>query len=319
MQTSEDLRPDLERALTRALNRGWHKDVLLHFLRRLDQHSFQLCESLLAGRPCGSVHPGAANRLLRILESLQPIPKADLHRFEPASGADSRVTEKVRALIAKAEATTFPEEAEAFMAKAQELITRHAIDEVTLSAGANPAPSEIVVRHVLLEDPYLKPKYVLLAGVAEANRCRAVLLPGYGFATVFGAPSDVEAVEMLFTSLLAQATSFMLTAGRGQGRRTKSFRHAFLLAFSGRISQRLAEATADAVHEAPREQKSSLPALVERERAATAAAGEAFPETRSFALSASNTSGVVAGREAANRASLGHRPVGRRSAALPSG
>lgn len=319
MQTTEDLRPDLERALTRALNRGWHKDVLLHVLRRHDDHAFRLCESLLAGRTIGVLHPVAANRLLRMLEGLQPIPKADLHRFEAASGADARVTEKVRALIAKAEATTFAEEAEAFMAKAQELITRHAIDEVTLSAGRGPAPSEVVVRHVLLEDPYLKPKYVLLSGVAEANRCRAVLLPGYGFATVFGAPSDVEAVEMLFTSLLAQATSFMISAGEGQGRRTKSFRHAFLLAFGGRIAQRLAEATADAVHEAPREQKASLPALVERERAATAAAGEAFPETRSIALSASNGSGVVAGRDAANRASLGHKPMARRSAALPSG
>lgn len=318
MHTTEDLRPQLERALTRALNRGWHKDVLLHMLRRQDDRIFRLCRDLIGGTATGPVHPLAGNLLLRILEQLEPIPKADLRRFD-TGGADAKITEKVRALVAKAEATDFPEEAEAFMAKAQELITRHAIDEVALRSGGQTAASDVVARHVLLDDPYLKPKYVLLSGVAEANRCRAVLLPNYGFATVFGAPSDVEAVEMLFTSLLTQGTSFMLGAGTGQGRRTKSFRHAFLLSFASRIAQRLADATADTVEETPREQRSSLPALVARERAATAAASEAFPRTRSMSLSASNAAGMGAGYAAANRASLGGKAMRQPPASLPAG
>lgn len=318
MQTPHDLRPALEQALTRALNRGWHKDVLLHMLRRQDERAYRLCRQLLEGGPSDAIHPTAGNLLLQILNLLQPIPKADLRRFD-AGGADSKVVEKIRALIAKAEATDFPEEAEAFMAKAQELITRHAIDEVILRSGGRTSPSEVIARHVLLEDPYLRPKYALLGGVADANRCRAVLLPTYGFATVFGAPSDVEAVELLFTSLLTQATSFMLTADRGQGSRKKSFRHAFLLAFANRIGQRLAEATADVVEAAPRQERSSLPALVERERAATAAATNAFPETRRMSMAASNAAGLGAGYAAADRASLGGKAVPRSRGSLPAG
>ena len=318
MQTSEDLQKQLERALTRALNRGWHRDVLLHMLRRQHDAAFRLCRQLLDARATAVVHPAVGNVLLQILNRLQSIPKADLRRFD-VGGADSKVVEKIRALIAKAEATDFPEEAEAFMAKAQELITKHAIDEVTVRSGGRTAASEVVARHVLLEEPYLKPKYALLCGVAAANRCSAVLLPSYGFATVFGAPSDVDAVELLFTSLLAQATMFMLTADSGQGRRKRSFRHAFLLGFANRIGHRLAEATAEVVDDVPRSERSLLPALVERERAASAAAADAFPDTRRMAMSASNAAGIGAGHSAANRASLGGKSMPQARGSLPAG
>ena len=41
----------------------------------------------------------------------------------------------IRSLLAKAEATDYPEEAEAFFAKASELISRWAIDEAMIWAG----------------------------------------------------------------------------------------------------------------------------------------------------------------------------------------
>ena len=44
------------------------------------------------------------------------------------------VLHKVRALLAKAEATPFDAEAEAFTSKAQELIARYRIDDALLSA-----------------------------------------------------------------------------------------------------------------------------------------------------------------------------------------
>ncbi|MBT8224522.1 MAG: DUF2786 domain-containing protein [Dactylosporangium sp.] len=45
-----------------------------------------------------------------------------------ARATDPRQLDRVRALLAKAESTSFPEEAEAYTAKAQELMARHRID-----------------------------------------------------------------------------------------------------------------------------------------------------------------------------------------------
>ncbi|EOD65931.1 DUF2786 domain-containing protein [Amycolatopsis vancoresmycina] len=50
----------------------------------------------------------------------------------PAGPVDGDV---LRALLAKAESSSFPEEAEALSAKAQELMTRHALDRVLVTAG----------------------------------------------------------------------------------------------------------------------------------------------------------------------------------------
>ena len=52
------------------------------------------------------------------------------------SGADPRVLARVRGLLAKAESTSFPEEAEALSAKAQELMARHALERVAVDATA---------------------------------------------------------------------------------------------------------------------------------------------------------------------------------------
>ena len=58
-----------------------------------------------------------------------------------------------------------------------------------------------------------------------------------------GFAGDVEAVELLFTSLLVQATAAMMRAGSRTGRngrsRTRSFRQSFLHAYAVRIGQRL--------------------------------------------------------------------------------
>lgn len=118
---------------------------------------------------------------------------------------------RVRALLAKAESTTFDEEAEALTAKAQELIARHALDEAALhDAGDVGDPS---VRRIPLDPPYAKAKAFLLNEVADANRCRAVHSDDCGWVTVFGYDGDLHAVELLTTSLFAQATAAMARHG----------------------------------------------------------------------------------------------------------
>ncbi len=84
--------------------------------------------------------------------------------------ADPKVLNKIRGLLAKAEATEFVEEAETFTAKAQELMTRYAISATLLHATVSGSPT-VRSRRIHLDNPYVKEKVHLLTAIGEANRC----------------------------------------------------------------------------------------------------------------------------------------------------
>lgn len=238
-------------------------------------------------------------------------PTGDRHQRPSAGATDGRMLARVRALLAKAESTTFPSEAEALTAKAQELMARHAIDRAMIDADA-PRADGPVGRRMPVEDPYAKAKALLASTVARANQCRAVISERLGFVTVFGHEADVDGVELLYTSLLVQATAAMAAAGKdsGLGRhgRTASFRRSFMAGYAHRIGQRLDEATqastaaAAAVHG-----DRLLPVLANRGEAVDAAVDEAFPTLRPFSMSVSNGSGWARGQAAGEQANLGVR------------
>ena len=118
---------------------------------------------------------------------------------------DARMMGRIRALLAKAESTEFPEEAEALTAKAQHLMTRYAIDSAVLGAGAGGSPADDVrARRMHVEQPYADTKAQLLTVVAKANGVRSVWHDEVGMATVVGLPVDLELTELMFTSLLVQ-------------------------------------------------------------------------------------------------------------------
>jgi hypothetical protein len=127
------------------------------------------------------------------------------------------------------------------------------------------------------------------------------LARGYGFATVFGAPGDLWSVDALYTSLLVQSA----VALQHEQERSRSFRHAFLVAFADRIGERLRAGTASAMASATVASGDAfLPVLAAREDAAVAARDAAFPRTTSMRVSMSNGWGVDAGRAAADAASI---------------
>lgn len=148
---------------------------------------------------------------------------------------------KIRALLAKAESTEFPAEADAFTAKAQDLMTRHAIDEALLADQAGES-IEVQGIRVLIHHPYGLEKASLLDVIARANRTRAIWNDFASCVTLVGVPTDVAQVDMLFTSTLVQATRAMTQAGRDShgADRSSSFRKAFLSAYAVRIGERLA-------------------------------------------------------------------------------
>lgn len=189
-------------------------------------------------------------------------------------GVDRAVLDKVRALLTKAESTTFDAEAAAFTAKAHELMTRHAIDSAMLAAAGaaghdRSAPTTI---RLAIDDPYADAKSLLLEVIARANRCRSIFHLNLSMSSVIGYPADVNATELLYTSLLLQAQSALADAGRnaaaGARTRSRSFRSAFLVAYVHRIGQRLTDVTERLTAEAAASSGGSLlPVLHSREAA----------------------------------------------------
>lgn len=160
---------------------------------------------------------------------------------------DDRRLSTIRALLAKAEATEFPDEAEAFFAKASELISRWAIDEALVWAASSDtqreAPDEL---QLVLHAPYLLQKAVLVGAVASAHGCRAVRIvaaPGTGreVMSVVGFPSELRWVDTLVTSLLVQLTQAMLArCPKGlTASASASWRRSFIIGFAEEVGSRL--------------------------------------------------------------------------------
>ncbi|PAZ14517.1 aromatic acid decarboxylase [Streptomyces sp. SA15] len=251
-------------------------------------------------------------RLLLRLPVLEPLEEPGQERGS-GSRTESRMLTRIRALLAKAEATGFPDEAEALSAKAQELMARHSIDEALLSdraqgqgSGGADAPGAC---RIGVEPPYEQAKAVLLDAVATANHCRAVWNEPFGFSTVVGFEPDLEVVELLYTSLLVQATTAMTkaeAAQRADGRkRTKTFRQSFLAAYAHRVGTRLRAAAEATVSE------DLLPVLASREVAVTDRLDRMFPETTTTRLrGVGDAAGWTEGSQAADRAQVrGRRPL----------
>jgi hypothetical protein len=248
-------------------------------------------------------------RLLLGLPTLEPLEPSEPGRS--AEGArrerrpESRMLSRIRALLAKAEATGYPEEAEALSAKAQELMARHSVDEALLAAGA-PAGEVPAACRIGVEPPYEQAKAVLLDAVATANHCRAVWNESLGFSTVVGFDADLEVVELLYTSLLVQAETAMTKAEAAQRagarRRTKTFRQSFLAAYAHRVGSRLAAAAETQVTQ------DLLPVLATRDLAVGDRLDHLFPHTTTTRLrGVSDEAGWTEGAEAADRAQVGAR------------
>ena len=222
------------------------------------------------------------------------------------------VMAKIRALLAKAESTSFEAEAEALTTKAQQLMARHAVDEAVARAEGRHCDTP-TLRRIPVDDPYAAAKVDLLDVVGRANGVRTVSYRSLGLSALVGFPSDVDAVEVLFTSLLVQATRALVDRGRvtdARGRsRTRSYRQSFLLAYASRIRERLHAAAAVAHHEAETALgRSLLPVLAGRERDVEQALASHFPSLRfRRGPKATNIEGWQQGRIAGELATLGEK------------
>jgi len=261
------------------------------------------------------------------LPILIPPPGARAPRSAPVdltSATIDPMLDRVRALLAQAESTTFEAEAEAFTAKAQELMTRHAIDLAMVAASADRSEQPITIR-VPIDDPYIDAKSLLLQGVADHSRCRSVFHQRVAMSSVTGFVGDVAATEMLFTSLLVQAQTAMHAAAAaspaGSRARSRSFRSAFLVAYARRIAERLADVNTEVVSQVQAEtSRSILPVLAARSSAVDAVVEEMFGELSSTEVKGGyDAAGWASGHLAADRAQLafGDLAAGGRGGSVP--
>jgi hypothetical protein len=231
----------------------------------------------------------------------------DITSFETVGGAP--MLAKIRQLLAQAESTNFDAEAEAFTAKAHELMARHALDAAAVWDQSETGEQPGAVR-VAIDEPYVRAKSLLLQVVAESYRCRAVFHSHYAFSTLIGFVSDLAAAETLYTSLLIQAQQALGRVARAAppGARTRSrrYRSSFLRSFALRIDERLTEIN-DQVRsdvEAGTE-RSLLPALARRNSLVDDALSELFPDVSTYRIGGSyDRQGHTDGRSAADRADL---------------
>lgn len=251
-------------------------------------------------------------------------------------GTDDRRLATIRSLLAKAEATEFPEEAEAFFNKASELIARYSVDEALLWAAVGTGREQPDEVRLVIHAPYVAQKSVLVSRVASAHGCRAIRF-GSGSArggeivAVVGFPTDLRWVETLVTSLLVQLTAAML-AGCPRGltsAQSAGWRRSFIIGFGEEVGARLQADREVAAREADASTRTSRGGdrsghsvslvLVERSEEVRDEFRKRFPYTQSTRASTGGSrAGHHAGRAAGREAALTRDSVGGRRS-LPRG
>lgn len=228
---------------------------------------------------------------------------------------------RVRKLLAQAEdSAVTAAEAEAFNAKAAELIARHGIDAAHL-ASTGRTRDEIEHRVIPVDQPYARDKAQLLTSVADPLRCQTVHTHGRGRYTVrvYGFASDLERVELLYTSLLLQATRDLVHVRPDYyGESTAAYRRSWLAGFASAVYSRLLRAERRASAEQPATDSGTSTALVLRDRTdrVDTFVHAAHPRLRTMRRRNLSGCGRTDGYHSGSRADLGARQLGH-TRALP--
>jgi Protein of unknown function (DUF2786) len=233
-------------------------------------------------------------------------------RSEPSSA----LLDRVRKLLAKAEAEgVTPPEAEALTAKAAELMARYGIDRARLAA-TRPDTDRPGSRIIDIDNPWAQVRAHMLAGLAGAMRCQCVLLttsrPGARI-HIFGFASDLERVDILYTSLLLQMAHGLTTTVVPVGvRSSRAWRRSWLLGFVTAVITRVRSAEDRAAAAADGESRpvpSTALVLADRAIVIRRQLEEAYPVTRRTRVTYSGR-GYSDGYAQGQRADIGNRRVG---------
>ncbi|MDH6462086.1 hypothetical protein M2302_002261 [Micromonospora sp. A200] len=232
--------------------------------------------------------------------------------------------DRIRKMLTLAEnPAATPAEAEAFTAKATELMAQYGITRAML-ASADPTTDVIGDKIVVIEGAYALDKQRLLDSVAQALGAKCVLRTRYPNGKrqyqvhLFAYGSDLERIEMLYTSLLVQMANGLAQAEAPPTwwESTVAFRKSWIEGFRVAIYQRLTEAEKRAKQQAEQVAQPGGPsvALVLADRATLVKAqrDQAYGKLGQARQRSFKGSGAAAGYRAGQRADLGGSRLGGR-------
>lgn len=164
------------------------------------------------------------------------------------SAPENKWLVRVRALLNKAEdPASTPEEAEALTAKATELMAKYGIGQALANARAEKkqTPADRIFD---LSGAYARERANLLGWIATELRCRSVVLTlrqgrrKVGLKLhVFGYQTDLDRVDLLYTSLLVQMVNGLAKAQKPLFEDTAAFRRSWMVGFASEVSRRIGE------------------------------------------------------------------------------
>ena len=242
----------------------------------------------------------------------------------PATEAPDRLLDRVRKLLAKAEAEGVTvEEAQALTAKAAELMAKYGIDRALLAA-TRPETDKPADRIVEIYNPWARVQAHLLCGLAAALRCQCILLPAADGQRVhvFGYASDIERADVLYTSVLVQMWHGLVAAQVPvMADNVRAWRRSWLLGYAAAVigKVRAAEQRAEqaAVAEPAPEPSRAALVLADRSLVIRQHLASSYPHTRTARVTYTGN-GYGDGYAQGKRADIGGGRVGgRRAKALP--
>lgn len=232
----------------------------------------------------------------------------------PITAADlDAQLDKIRKVLALAEGATTEGEAEAATRKAEILMAKYGIDRAMVS-HTDPGSDPLEWQTITLQAPYAVQKACLLHTVAAAYNGQTIRRPGAAAGAnqvveVCAHKSDLERIDILFTSLLLQIATGINRRVPAHGARAAAYRRSYILGFNQAVRDRLREAAARARQESGDTTGTDL-VLADRSALVRNAFTDRWPNVR-FTTVTSGGGGYGAGRAAGAAADLGGARVTR--------
>lgn len=240
---------------------------------------------------------------------------------------------RIRGLLVKAERTDNEHEAEAFRAKAYELIAKYGIDEAEL-AMSNPGLNIVGDSRIEMHAPFAQDKVSLFMAIASSMGVKAVQRKEWRegkyyrasrsdrqviFLHAFGTKGDLERAELLYTSLLLQQANELArhpAPSYLDMQKKAAWRRSWLAGYSAKIAQRMREAEREAEAAKPTvtnaetgETKSTALVLATKAEQVYRAMAEEYPNLQAGKARKLTGGGYGQGVAAGARANLGGKGV----------